>query len=331
MKLFLREHRPLIIVNFVQLVVILLIYILDGYTHYETGLYAVFVSVLILTGYLLFRYQTHRSMYYMLSEPLHSMDESIMDSSGNSPLSVAVDALTKSQYSYFMEQIHIREKASNEHVAFMNQWVHQMKTPLSVMRLMLESRHDPEAASMLEEIDRMQKGLETVLYAARLDTFDRDFKVESISLKTITANVIQENKRYFIGSKVYPELLVDPSLYVESDAKWLSFLINQLVTNAIKYSADSHQKVTLSSMIKGKDAILEIRDRGEGIPQSDLRRVFEPFFTGDNGRNYRESTGMGLYFVREIGNRLGHTIELESEVGQGTVVRVRFNSYLTKM
>jgi len=328
MKLCLREHLPLIILHIIQLFIVLLIYWLDGYRNLPTALYSIFLGIVLLTGYLVYRYVTHRSLYRRLSAPLETLDESIQGG-GYSPLPEAVDRLLQGQYGHYKQLLSIKEKTRNDHLAFMNQWVHQMKTPLSVIRLMMEEENDSRSASVLEETERMEKGLDTVLHAARLETFERDFHVEAVTLRTIVENAIHENKRFFIASKVYPELKVDPELIVESDAKWLSFLVGQLITNAIKYSADTHQKVTITSSIAGKEAILEIRDRGIGIPLSDKKRVFQPFFTGDNGRKYRESTGMGLYFVQEIGNRLGHRIELESEQGKGTTVRVVFSSYLT--
>ncbi len=330
MRLFIREHRPLVLMQIAQLFLVLLIYWLDGYRHFLTGLYSVFIGLVFLTGYLVYRYVSHRELYRALSDPMASLDDSIQGL-GASPLPEAVDALLQSQYGHYQQRIKLAEKARKDHLAFMNQWVHQMKTPLSVIRLTLEEDDDPRSDSLLEEADRMEKGLETVLYAARLETFDRDFRVEPVSLKAICENAIRENKRLFIGSKVYPDLQVDAGLLVESDAKWLGFLVGQIVTNAVKYSADSHEKVTFTSLTRGAEAVLEIRDRGIGIPLEDVKRVFQPFFTGDNGRKLRESTGMGLYFAREIAERLGHRIELESEAGAGTRVRVVFSSYLTTM
>jgi OmpR family two-component system sensor histidine kinase YxdK len=330
MRLFLREHSPLILIHIVQLFLVLMIYWLDGYRNVLTALYSVFLGLIILTGYLIYRYITHQSLYKRLTDPLETLDESIQGG-GYSPLSEALDDLLQVQYQHYLQQLKLGEKTRNDHLTFINQWVHQMKTPLSVIRLMMEEGDDPRSASLLEETARLEKGLDTVLNAARLEVFDRDFRVESVSLRVIAENVIHENKRLFIGSKVYPELTIQPNLVVETDAKWLSFMIDQIITNAIKYSADSNQKVTIASTIRGKEAVLEIRDHGIGIPQSDRKRVFQPFFTGDNGRLYRESTGMGLYFVQEISKRLGHRIELESEVGSGTAIRLIFSSYLTKM
>ncbi|WP_372633176.1 sensor histidine kinase [Cohnella sp.] len=331
MRLFIRDHRTLVAMQIVQLFLVLLIYWLDGYRHFLTGLYSVFVGLVLLTGYLVYRYVSLRQLYRTLSEPMAELDDSIQGL-GSGPLPEAVDALLQSQYGHYQRRIKLAEKARKDHLAFMNQWVHQMKTPLAVIRLTMEE-DDPRSASVLEEAERMEKGLETVLYAARLETFDRDFRVEPVSLKAICENAIRDNKRLFIGSKVYPDLQVDAGLKVESDSKWLGFLVGQIVTNAVKYSADSHEKVTFSSLTRGADAVLEIHDRGIGIPPEDIKRVFQPFFTGGNGRKrkFRESTGMGLYFVREIAERLGHRIELESEPGVGTRVRIVFASHLTSV
>jgi two-component system, OmpR family, sensor histidine kinase YxdK len=326
MKLFIREHLPLIAAHIVQLFLVLLIYWLDGYRNAPTAFYSMFLGFTVLTGYLIYRYLSHRAFYRRLSEPLQSLDESIL-SYGSAPLPMALDRLLKEQYKHYQGQLMAWEKKRNAHFSFMNQWVHQMKTPLSVIHLTVQESDDPSLASVREEAERMERGLETVLYAARLDAFEHDFKVERVSLLTAVEQVVHENKRSFIRNYVYPEVLIDRGLYVETDAKWLHFVINQLVLNAVKYSSGSNTKITFSTYAADPHAItLEIRDRGVGIPAADRRRIFQPFFTGENGRKFRESTGMGLYLVSEICKRLGHRIEIESEVGEGTAAKLSFAS-----
>ncbi|MGE7054549.1 ATP-binding protein, partial [Paenibacillus glucanolyticus] len=121
-------------------------------------------------------------------------------------------------------------------------------------------------------------------------------------------------------------LLVDPDLMVQTDAKWLRFIMLQLLSNAIKYSAGTGFKVTIQARRSedGRHVMLEITDRGMGIPKSDMNRVFDPFYTGENGRKLKESTGMGLYLVKEVVQKMNHRIELESEPGKGTTVRLIF-------
>lgn len=104
----------------------------------------------------------------------------------------------------------------------------------------------------------------------------------------------------------------------------VTILIGQILSNAIKYSSGSREKIKVKACKEGNTAILEIADNGVGIPKQDLPRVFKPFFTGENGRDFKESTGMGLYLVYEITKQLGHSVEIHSEVGKGTVVRIKF-------
>jgi signal transduction histidine kinase len=114
---------------------------------------------------------------------------------------------------------------------------------------------------------------------------------------------------------------------VHSDAKWIRFVLVQLLSNAIKYSSGSHgQKVTIQAYESARSIILEVKDHGVGIPKSDLNRVFQPFFTGENGRHFKESTGMGLYIVKDVLTRMNHRIDLVSVQGEGTTVTITFET-----
>ncbi|HDR8244896.1 hypothetical protein CON17_28505 [Bacillus thuringiensis] len=323
MKLFLQEHIPLICYTIGQLFIILFIYWFDGYPHILTALYSVFLGVFLLMGYLIYRYYSHRSFYKRLSTSMETLNESIKDSD-LTPLSMALDKLLQTQYQYYQNQLKKWERKQQEQMTFMNQWVHQMKTPLSVIELITQDADDFRFDSINEETERIKKGLEMVLYVARLETFEQDFHVERVQLLEMIDSVIHENKRLFIRSYVYPEIKVDPIHTVETDKKWFRFILNQVLSNAIKYSSSRKEKVIVSAYTKGRAVILEVRDYGVGIPTADLPRVFKPFYTGENGRKFKESTGMGLYLVKEVCGKLNHKIELESEVDKGTKVRIIF-------
>lgn len=326
MKLFLREHLPLTIWTVLQLLVTVLVFWFDGYDHWLTALYAAFLGLFLYAGYLGFRYFTHRNFYDRLSHKMDSLQE-LMPTSDHVPLSRALDKLIDAQYRHYHTQIRNYERRQNEHLTFINQWVHQMKTPLSVIEMTAhdEDNDDPRFKSITEEADQIRRGLEMVLYAARLDSFEQDFCVEMVHLRTVAKEAIDELKRFFIQNQVYPELQVDPEIKVYSDAKWLRFVIVQLLSNAIKYSSGSGKKVTVSAEPSHKSVKLNILDLGIGIPSSDLNRVFRPFYTGENGRAFKESTGMGLYLVKEIITKLGHEVKLESEPGKGTIVEILFH------
>ncbi|MDM5193912.1 sensor histidine kinase [Bacillus hominis] len=322
-RLFIRDHIPLICFTVFQLISIFLVYWFDGHKHITTALYAMFLGVIFMVSYLLFRYFTHRSFYERLANPMQSLDESVQKSDF-AVLSTALQDLLDAQYRHYQNQLQLQERKNNDHLTFMNQWIHQMKTPLSVIELITQDEVDSRFESINEETDRLKKGLEMALYVARLEAFTQDFYVERVQLHQIVNDSVHEHKRFFIRNFVYPELEIDKGITVESDAKWLQFLIGQIISNAIKYSSGSREKIKVKACKEGNTVILEIVDSGVGIPKQDLPRVFKPFFTGENGRDFKESTGMGLYLVYEITKKLGHSVEIHSEVGKGTVVRIKF-------
>lgn len=321
MKLFLRDQWAFAAFFVVQLILLLLIFALDGYWNSSLMIYAIFLSLFFAGGFLLSRYLTHRTIYQRLSNPVHSLEE-LTQTHGNAPLCRAMDENCLEQYRLYKEELHAYENKQRDHITFIQQWVHQMKTPLSVIHLLLQDDDDPKSESVREEVDRLKRGLETILYLARLDRFEQDFLIEPVNLRTLAQEAVAENKRLFIRNQVYPELLIDEHWSAESDEKWLSFVLNQLLVNAVRYSAGKSNKVTIRAYERGSQVVLEVQDYGIGIPREDIRRVFQPYFTGENGRKYAESTGMGLYLVKEICGKLNHAVELESMVDAGTTVRV---------
>ena len=323
MKLFFREHIPLIIVYISQLILIQFIFWLDGYHNYSICLYAAILSSCLLIGYLIYRYLTHRTFYKRLEEPHTPMDEFIEAGSGT-PLAVNLHLLLKGQYRQFQNELHHYQHKLKEHIQFINQWVHQMKTPVSVIHLMIQDEDEPRFTAIGDELDRLKKGLDMVLYTARLDEFEHDFYVEMLSLEKVVRTVTSNQKRLFIRNRVFPSLQVGEGLNIASDEKWLSFVLTQIITNAVRYTTDKNRKIFLNGFKRDLKVVLEVQDQGVGIPESDLPRVFDPYFTGENGRNFQESTGMGLYLVKQICDKLGHQVEIESTINNGTTVRITF-------
>jgi len=325
MKLFFREHSLLIVVQTIQLVVILLIFWFDGYRDIKLFFYAAFLSFFILAVYLIYHYMSHRRFYQRLATPLESMDDSFRKTD-QTPMSIAFDNVLREQYKLYQNQLEFIEKQQEEHRKFMDQWVHQMKTPLSVIELTAQNLDEPDSSNIREETDRMKTGLNTVLYMARFKTIEQDFHIKPVGLSKVIQEVNGENKRFYIRNQVYPKQVAKrEGITVETDEKWLFFILSQLINNAVKYSAGKSNNIVLSIYEIGKEAVLEVKDFGIGIPDQDKRRIFQPFFTGENGRKYRESTGMGLYLVKETLDHLGHRLEMDSEEGVGTTFRIIFS------
>ncbi|OZB92833.1 hypothetical protein CJP46_23335 [Paenibacillus sp. XY044] len=324
LKLFIRDHIPLLLFTLLELLAVVAVFWFDGYDHPLTALYGVFLGLFIFAGYLLFRFFSQRLLYMRLSRPFEALNESIA-AGGTAPVSQAFNHLLETQYRHYQNLLQTWERKQQEHLTFMNQWVHQMKTPVSVIEMITQGEDDERLLSISEETDRIRRGLEMVLYVSRLETFEQDFSVEPVGLRQAVNETVHELKRYFIRSHVYPEVQVEDGLTVQTDAKWMRFILEQLLSNAIKYAAGTGSKITVSANIEhDRSLTLEIRDRGVGIPKADLGRVFRPFYTGENGRRFKESTGMGLYLVKEVADKLGHGIRIESAPGEGTAVRLHF-------
>jgi len=325
MKLFLKEHVLLIGVQALQFLVMLSLLWLDGYHNVPMIFYVAFLGFFFLGCYLFYYYFRHRKFYKRLSEPLASLDEAFQLTDQTS-ISEALDQLLKEQYRLYQNQIKTLEHQQSEHLKFMDHWVHQMKTPLSVIELTAQSLDEPDSSNIREETERMKTGLTTILYMARLRTIEKDFQIKPVVLSAIVHEVNKDNKRFYIRNKVYPKVQIEnQNITVETDEKWLFFILTQLIQNAVKYSHGKSNNMIVSVYQKEEEAFLEVTDFGVGIPEMDKKRVFDPFYTGENGRKFRESTGMGLYLTREVCERLGHRIELDSRVGEGSSFRIIFS------
>ncbi|MBD1381055.1 sensor histidine kinase [Metabacillus arenae] len=324
MKLFFRDQLPLSFLYIVQLLIISFVYWLDGNQNITTSLYAAFLSFTLFIGYLIFRYLKNRVFYYRLERSQVSLEDFPKQESP-SPLVESLHELLKKQFRRFQNELHNTGHKLESHIQFINQWTHQMKTPISVIYLLIQDEEDKRFSAIGYEVDRLKKGLDMVLYSSRLDHFEHDFHVQILDLERIVRSAASEQKRLFIRKKVFPHILIKEPIKITSDEKWLTFVVTQLITNAVKYSMGENKKIYIEGFYSlNNTTVLEIRDEGVGIPKSDLPRVFNPYFTGENGRRFQESTGMGLYLVKQICRKLGHQVELESETGKGTTVRILF-------
>lgn len=327
MKIFLRDHMPFVFLYLCNMFLLFIFYVkLGGFETLENIYYFIFLSSFLLGVFLLYRYFTHLRLYSKLSK-MPSKLEDTLSSTGTAPVPKGINMLLRAQYNLCQEQIQMYKRKHAEHLTFIHQWVHQMKTPISVIHLILqENETEPYVENIGQEMERISRGLDMALNMARLGSFEYDFSVETVLLHSLLSEVINEQKRYFIRKRVYPEVRVDLNMSVKSDRKWLKFIVEQLLVNAIKYTEGENKKVIVSAHESGKGKVLEVKDQGVGIPQKDIRRVFEPFYTGENGRKFGESTGMGLYLVNEVCKKLRHQIELESKPEEGTSIRIIFTA-----
>lgn len=323
LKIFLREHASFIAFELVLVLFIMALYWLDGFTNLDTAVYSVVISMVLLTSYLAMRYWVRQRYYRKIARVPQTIEE-VLQKNAKTPEAKHVEAYLQAFYKMYQREVQELYTSQKRHDEFMNQWVHQMKTPLAVIELLLQEDGELNKKSVQEEVDRLKRGLEMVLVNARLENFEDDMHVEQVPLKQLITTVVNENKRLFIAKRVYPAITIEDDIIVASDSKWLRFVIGQFITNAVKYTFEENKKIQLYAKKEGDKVQLVVRDEGIGIPKSDITRVTKAFFTGENGRKTGESTGMGLYLANEICNKLGHTLQITSEVGEGTCITVTF-------
>lgn len=198
---------------------------------------------------------------------------------------------------------------------YFTMWVHQIKTPISAMSLALQNSDLPESAELAEGLQRIEQYVEMALVYVKLDNEDEDLVFRKCSLDKIVKQAVRRFSPQFIRKKI--RLIYDPlELDVLTDEKWLLFVVEQVISNALKYTA-REDSVEIVLEAPGKPVLL-IRDSGMGIAPEDLPRVFERGFTGNNGRTDKKATGIGLYLCKRVCNKLGCGISASASCEPGS-------------
>ena len=195
-------------------------------------------------------------------------------------------------------------------------WAHQIKTPIAAMRLTLQNEDTPLTRKLTNDLYRIEQYVEMVLTFLRLNSDSTDYVFKEYDLDNIVKSAVKKFSSEFIGRKL--RLIYDPlNTSVITDEKWLSFVIEQVLSNALKYTPSGSITISLVG-----EKTLRIEDTGIGIAPSDLPRIFENGYTGFNGRTDKKASGIGLYLCRRVCNNLGHTITANSTVDVGTAIDI---------
>ena len=206
---------------------------------------------------------------------------------------------------------------------YISRWVHEIKLPLSAMKIILDRDSDDMISSIENELEKMNFLVNSVMYGSRATASAEDIFIKEENLKDIVRTTVKSNSFFLIKNNISPKL-GDLDFKVYTDKKWIIYVLGQLINNSIKYSKENGV-IEFSAEDKGEFIELKIRDNGIGINEEDLERVFNKGFTGSNGRNsVYKSTGMGLYFSKKIIDKLNHSIEVESVKDKYTLFRIRF-------
>ena len=202
-------------------------------------------------------------------------------------------------------------------VDYYSMWVHQIKTPIAAMNFLLDNE-EVDQKILQQELFKIERYVEMVLTYIRLDSTSSDYVITKINLDEVVKDSVKKYATIFINKKIKLNFVSHETMVI-SDKKWLSFAIEQILGNSVKYS-NTGGEITIETC----ENKLIVEDNGMGIKEEDLPRIFEKGFTGFNGRYEKKSSGLGLYLCKKTLDKLGHHIEISSKVGEGTRVEITF-------
>ena len=304
---------------FIIYIIILILFLIALKLSSSIIIFITVFTIVIFFVILFFDYFRKRNFYNELLDKLNTLDKKYLliemvlvpNFLEGKILYDVLDEVNKNEHD-LISNLKNKQEDFKEYIEL---WIHEVKLPLASLTLI--NRKDKNT---LRELKRIEDDVEQILYYVRCENANNDYLIKEWNLDTIIKNVALRNKDDLLALDI--DFKVDNcNLKVLTDSKWLEFIINQIVSNSIKYKKDKDSIIE----IIGKDfddyVTITIYDNGKGICKSDLPRVFNKTFTGNNGRTLSsKSTGMGLYLCKELCKSLGHKIEIDSKVNEYTKV-----------
>ena len=296
--------------------------------HIIMGLYMVSIAI---------EYFKKKKFYDNLSNMLEELEEEyLITEIINTPnflegkiLKNTLETIDKSM----LENVNQYKYMTEDYKEYIELWIHEIKIPIAASKMVIENNKNEVTKSIDEELDKVENYIEQALFYARSNTVEKDYYIRKVFLKEIINESIKKNKSSLIQEKISINIH-DLDLEVNTDNKWIVFILNQIIQNSIKYRKKENSVIEIYAKQRKENVILYVEDNGIGIKQGEITRVFEKGFTGTNGRlSNKKSTGIGLYLCKKLCNKLGIGIELNSVQNEGTEVKIIFpqSSYLTKM
>lgn len=322
---FLNKITEILGTYFVLFLMLEFLYII-GNTFSVVFMIGVVIAILIMTKYLMDWYRK-KKYFEMITERVKDLKEPWLIAE-LLPVSYTIEdeiyqELLRKVGSSAIEEIHKIEDEQKEYEDYIEQWIHEVKTPITSIHLMLENRisENPGLKKDLNvELSRLENDVELALYYARSEQIYRDYLIQKLNVRKVLLKVVNKNRTVIMNSSVAIDLDCDEALYAYGDEKWLVFMLTQVLLNAIKYKAEADAKVVMRAKRNNKKIVLNIIDNGKGIKKEELPRIFDKGFTGSNGRDNEKSTGMGLYLVHKLCEKLEIDIEADSVYGEFTEI-----------
>lgn len=316
---------------FIYIINILIITMLLIAFKSNESLILVFITFQIILGLtlLLMDYFKKRSFYKMIQSKLINLDKKylvleMLERPKTSEEELIYQILYEINKCY-IEKLKDYKLSLTNFKEYIELWIHEVKIPISSLVLMTHNSKETLPKKYTTQINRLDNYIDQVLYYVRSNTSEEDFFIKEVSLQKIINSIALKNKDDLLENNI--EFIVKTSNEkVLTDEKWLEFILNQIINNSIKYKRNIKvPKIEIKVEEATQKVILTITDNGIGIPKNDLPKVFNKSFTGTNGRNTTKSTGLGLYIAKNLLKKLGHKIEIESEVNKYTKITITFS------
>ena len=325
-KIYWKRQIPLLFLNFLCMIALTVFLWVNG-NSLDCIFLVLTIWLFILAAWLWKAYRDRKAILDKLLRIAEQLNEryliaEVMDKPERADDQVYYQILKMAGKS-MLEQIGAVKRERVEYKDNIEQWVHEIKTPITAMRLLCENHRSSFTKELLMELEKINRFTEQALYYARSEHTEKDYSVREIRLFDIVHQAIAENKYMLLQNGVNIELKeTDDTVY--SDEKWVCFILNQIIVNSVKYRTEQ-PIINVYIMRQGSNVVLCVQDNGIGIDAGDLPRIFEKGFTGKNGRSAaQDATGIGLYLCKRLCDKLDIGLCADS-MGQGTTLRLSFH------
>ncbi len=319
---YIREKLKTILVFFIFILIFFTVYLLY-HVSLEPVLYSMLLTFTLAFLFSVYDFHKFYNKHIYLKDILNGVEEKLDNLPRNKSLiEKDYQSIIKALHKNNVELEHKVNNNRSEMINYYTMWVHQIKTPISALHMILQSMDSGKYKKIMDqEVFKIEQYVEMVLHYLRLESMSCDLRLEEYELQNIIHEVVKKHSMIFINKKISLDL-EQIDYKVITDEKWLIFVLEQILSNALKYTREG--KISIYMDKKREDTLI-IKDTGIGIEEEDIFRVFERGFTGYNGRMNKKSTGIGLYLCKEILNNLSNKIFITSEVGKGTKVAIDFS------
>lgn len=327
-KLYWKNRIPFLLTNFICMIALAIFLFTCGNNFSSVCLILIVWGLILIFGMGITYLKRKRQMQILLTL-IDKFPERYLISEVMEKLERAEDQvyyhLIKSSGKSMLEQIGKVVRERMEYKEYIEQWIHEIKTPITAIKLFCENNRSELTKEILTELEKTNHFTEQALYYARSEYAEKDYSVSEICLYNVIHKAIADNKHLLLQNNVRIEV-TNANCTVFSDDKWIRFILNQFIVNTVKYKT-SQPKINFNVRQCGDKIILEVKDNGIGIPECDLPRIFEKGFTGKNGRITKNLTGIGLYLCKKLCDKLGISIHANSNEDGTTICLIFYINY----